>query len=180
MPTEERADYSGVDGENGGVTQDPMPLHYTEYDTRLASYAVITHRTDDGTAEVLLALWNEPSQKRWTLPGGGTDLDETPEEGCVREVKEEIGYDVVLTGLLGVETDVIAADHRLHGAARPLKAVRIFYAARIVGGELACESDGTTDEARWHPLGEVADLPHVSMVATGLGLAESAGLLSPR
>jgi 8-oxo-dGTP diphosphatase len=155
----------------------PHHPHYTEYDTRLASYAVITRPAAGGGTELLLALWNEPEQKRWTLPGGGTELAETPEEGCVREVREETGYDVALTGLLGVETDVIAASGRAAPTGRPLKAVRIFYGARILGGELARELDGTTDEARWHPLAEVPGLLRVSMVDTGLGLARAQGMI---
>lgn len=31
----------------------------------------------------------------WVLPGGGLDFNELPEEGAIREVKEETGYDVV-------------------------------------------------------------------------------------
>ncbi|MEX0428177.1 NUDIX hydrolase [Nocardioides sp. DS6] len=141
-------------------------LHYTEYDTRLAAYAVIVR---DG--QVLLALWNEAAdRKRWTLPGGGVDLYETPEEGAVREVREETGYDVELTGLLGLETDVIPPEGRQRPTDRTFKAVRVFYGARIVGGELTAEVGGSTDEARWFPLTEVADLPRVSMVDTGLRL----------
>ena len=44
----------------------------------------------------------------------------------------------------------------------------------MVGGELTHELDGTTDEARWIPVGEVPDLPHVRIVATALRLLESA------
>jgi 8-oxo-dGTP diphosphatase len=143
---------------------DPAP-HYTEYDTRLAAYAVVVR---DG--EVLLALWNEEDRKRWTLPGGGVELRETVEEGAVREVREETGYDVELTGLLGIETDVFGPEERSTPTDRPLKAVRVFFSARIVGGRLTNESDGTTDEARWFRLDEVDDLPRVSMVDTGLGL----------
>ena len=144
-------------------TPDPAP-HYTEYDTRLAAYAVVVREE-----QVLLALWNEEERKRWTLPGGGVELHETVEEGAVREVAEETGYDVELTGLLGIETDVFAPDQRRAGTDRPLKAVRVFFSAEIVGGRLANEADGTTDEARWFPLAQVADLPRVSMVDTGLG-----------
>jgi 8-oxo-dGTP diphosphatase len=143
---------------------DPAP-HYTGYDTRLAAYAVVVR---DG--HVLLALWNEPERRRWTLPGGGVELHESVEEGAVREVGEETGYDVALTGLLGIETDVFGPDQRRSGTDRWLKAVRVFFSAQIVGGELTNETDGTTDEARWFPLHEVAALPRTSMVDTGLAL----------
>lgn len=147
--------------------------HYTEYDTRLAAYAVIV-RTVDGTDEVLLALWNEGAEKRWTMPGGGIDLHESVEDGLVREVREETGYDVELVDLVGVDTHVFDAHQRLARSiegGRPLKAVRVIYTARVVGGELTPEEDGTTDEARWFPLAEVASLPRVSTVDTALRMA---------
>lgn len=51
-----------------------------------------------------------------------------------------------------------------------MKAVRVVYEARVVGGELTREVDGSTDEARWIPLSEVADLPRVSLVDIGIEL----------
>jgi 8-oxo-dGTP diphosphatase len=135
---------------------DPAP-HYTEYDTRLAAYAVIVR--DD---RLLLALWNE--QGRWTLPGGGVELPETVEEAAVREVREETGYDVRLTGLVGIETDVFTGAERTHDTDRPLKAVRVFFTAEVVGGRLTAEVDGTTDEARWFPLAQVPDLRRAPIV----------------
>lgn len=142
--------------------------HYTQYDTRLAAYCVIVRDSADG-GEILLALWNEDEgRKRWTLPGGGVELFETPEEGAVREVREETGYDVELDGLLGIETDVIPPEGRRRETDRPFKAVRVFFAARITGGELTDEVGGTTDEARWISLIDVPELGRVSMVDTGL------------
>lgn len=139
-------------------------MDFRDYDTRLAAYAIVVDDSD----RVLLALWNEQDEHSWTLPGGGVELDESPEDGAVREVREETGYDVELTGLLTVDTHVVAPERRLHWHDRPLKSVRVVYSARVVGGELTHEVDGTTDEARWIPLGDVTGLPRVSLVDVGL------------
>jgi 8-oxo-dGTP diphosphatase len=149
------------------VTDQP---HYTEYDTRLGAYAVVID-TVGGREQVLLALWNEPSRPQWTLPGGGVELDESVEEGAVREVREETGYDVELVRLLGVDTWVIPGERRTTGSRRPLRNVRVIFEARIVGGELTHEVDGSTDEAQWFPVDEVAALDRVELVDIGLRFA---------
>lgn len=141
-------------------------MDFREYDTRLAAYAVIV----DDQERVLLASWNEPSEPLWTMPGGGVELNETPAEGAIREVREETGYDVELVGVLGVDTHLVPAADRIHPSGRPLKSVRVIYDARIVGGELRHEVNGTTDEARWIRLGEVSSLPRVSLVDAALAL----------
>jgi 8-oxo-dGTP diphosphatase len=139
-------------------------MDYTDYDTRLAAYAVIVDDSD----RVLLALWNEAETPQWTLPGGGVELPESPEEGAVREVREESGYDVELGPLLGVDAYLIPAERRYRQTDRPMKAVRIVFSATIVGGELTAELAGSTDEARWWPLSEVSGLPRVGLVDIGL------------
>jgi 8-oxo-dGTP diphosphatase len=147
-------------------------VEYTDYDTRLAAYAIIVDDQD----RVLLPLWNEIPPGEWTLPGGGAELHETVQETAIREVAEETGYDVELTRLLGVDTFVVPGEQRLHPAAlgRALKNVRVVFEGRIVGGELRHEADGTTDEARWIPLAEVPDLSRVSLVDTGLAFWRAA------
>ena len=148
-------------------------MEFTDYDTRLAAYAVIVDGSS-GTDRVLLALWTEGDEPKWTLPGGGVELRESVEGGAVREVREESGYEVELTGLLGVHSYVVPAGRRFIRTRRPMRAVRVIYAARVVGGELTREVGGTTDEARWFPLAEVVDLPQVGLVEIGLELWRTA------
>jgi 8-oxo-dGTP diphosphatase len=140
--------------------------HYTDYDTRLAAYALVVDDRD----RILLALWNEGDEPRWTLPGGGVELHESVEEAVVRELREETGYDVRVGALRTVDTYVIPAGRRLNGSPRPMKAVRVLFDATIEGGELTHEVEGSTDEARWVPLDEAAGLPHVSLVDVALRL----------
>lgn len=144
---------------------DPAPA-YTDFDTRLGAYAIVV----DEQRRVLLAHWHELSSPRWTLPGGGVELHETPEEAVVREVAEETGYDVELVRLLGVHTRVVPAASRLIATDRVLRSVGVVYEARVVGGELTHEVRGSTDEARWFPVDEVGAVERVELVDDGLRL----------
>lgn len=43
----------------------------------------------------------------WSLPAGFVNVGETADEAVVREIKEETGIDVEVTGLIGLRTGVI-------------------------------------------------------------------------
>ncbi len=147
---------------------DVPELHYSDYQTRLGAYAVVVDDQD----RLLLALWNEADRALWTLPGGGVELPETVEEGVVRELREETGYDVTLGRLLGVDTIVIPPEERTVPERRRGSAASGWSTRpTVVGGELTAEVDGSTDEARWFPLAEVADLDRVELVDVGAGPA---------
>ncbi len=64
-----------------------------------------------GDGVVLIERKNSPHG--WALPGGFVDVGETCEQAAVREMLEETGLDVILTGLLGVYSDP-ARDPRQH------------------------------------------------------------------
>jgi len=38
----------------------------------------------------------------WAVPGGGVDPDERPQQAVVRELREELGIEVAVRGLIGV------------------------------------------------------------------------------
>lgn len=131
----------------------------------MAAYAVCVR---DG--HMLLARWVAgDGTKRWTLPGGGMDHGEDPYDTVIREAEEETGYTVEPLALLGVDTTRRRHARRL-GPAVDFQGLRIVYEARITGGELRHETDGSTDMAAWHPLDEVPALQRVGLVDVGLEL----------
>ncbi|OZB85159.1 NUDIX domain-containing protein [Microbacterium sp. 13-71-7] len=141
-------------------------------DMRVAAYAVILD--DDG--RVLLARWTEGRRVSWTMPGGGLEPGEDPEAAVRREVREETGYKVVVDELLGIHSRVIPARRRVTpGAAEPLHTLRIVYRARITGGRLRFEKNGSTDMAAWYALDEVAGLQRVRLIDIALGMAGLTG-----
>jgi len=52
----------------------------------------------------------EPNKGRWSLPGGLVEVGETLEEAARREVKEELGLEVAIDGLMQVADEVIRDD----------------------------------------------------------------------
>lgn len=105
------------------------------------------------------------SRGEWTLPGGGIEFGEHPEEAVVREVREETGLDVRLTELAHVDSIVFTiTDGKMH-------AIRFIYRAEIVAGDLTHEADGSTDRCQWFTADEVRNLPLVTLAKAGVQLA---------
>jgi len=62
---------------------------------------------------VFLALRGKEARNerhRWEFPGGGVEFGEGLEEALVREVREEYGFEIEVTGLLDVVNHIIPAE----------------------------------------------------------------------
>jgi 8-oxo-dGTP diphosphatase len=100
----------------------------------------------------------------WTLPGGGAEFGEHPEQTMIREVEEETGYLVRSMGLAGIDSLIV------EGEAADVHSIRLIFFAEIVSGTLSFESNGSTDGCDWHPIAGVGSLPVVELVRRGLDL----------
>jgi ADP-ribose pyrophosphatase YjhB (NUDIX family) len=88
-----------------------------------------------------LLMIQKTDNNLWALPGGGHDIGESITDTVVREVREETGIDVEVTGLVGIYTNphhVMAYDN---GEVR--QQFSIAFTARPIGGRLQ-----TSDESR--------------------------------
>lgn len=137
-------------------------------DLRVAAYAVVTDDDD----RLLLARWVEGRRVAWTMPGGGLEAGESPEDAVRRELREETGYTVKVGELLGIHSRVIPAGQRVQASDQPLHTLRIVYRASVTGGKLRYETDGSTDMAGWFTRRAVSDLQRVKLVDIALRMAK--------
>ncbi|HEX5541239.1 MAG TPA: NUDIX domain-containing protein [Micromonospora sp.] len=130
---------------------------------RIAAYGVC--RDDD---RILLTRASPATHVPgvWQVPGGGLEHGEHPAVALVREVAEETGLTVEVTGIRAVVADVI----HLPDLQVALHTDRVIYDVRIRGGTLRDEVDNSTDLVAWVPSGKVSRLPLMPFTAELLGV----------
>ncbi|MFG1702435.1 NUDIX domain-containing protein [Nonomuraea sp. M3C6] len=91
----------------------------------------------------------------WAAPGGGIDPDERPEDAVVRELREELGIEIEVRGLIGVYGG--PEFRTLYPNGHQVGYVIAVYGCAIVSGDP--EPDGVEiNDFRWVPEQELPGL----------------------
>ncbi|MFJ9338271.1 NUDIX domain-containing protein [Streptomyces sp. NPDC101733] len=114
----------------------------------VAASAVVT----DDMGRILLQKRSDNGL--WALPGGGMEMTDSLPGTAVREVKEETGLDVEITGLVGTYTDPRHVIAYSDGEVR--RQFNVCFRARLVGGTLAVSDESL--ELGWVDPGALGDL----------------------
>ncbi|MCY9663099.1 NUDIX hydrolase [Paenibacillus chondroitinus] len=85
----------------------------------------------------------------WNFPGGGIQEGESPDQACIREVREETGFDIQLKGLLKERNQ------------------KYSFIGEVVGGNLFLDTDNQDNldiiEVAWIPLTELEKFDFITM-----------------
>ncbi|MGW5019348.1 NUDIX domain-containing protein [Streptomyces cacaoi] len=115
----------------------------------VAASAVVTDE------EGRILLQRRTDNDLWALPGGGMDMTDSLPGTAVREVKEETGLDVEVTGIVGTYTDPRHIIAYSDGEVR--RQFNVCFTARVVGGSLAISDESS--ELRFIPPSDIDALP---------------------
>ena len=118
-----------------------------DFTKRHIKTSVVACIIDAGDHVLLTRRCIEPFCGQWVMPGGKVDHGEPLLAALHREVREEVGLEVHVDGLVDVYEHVGLGPDKDHY-------VILYYRARPIGGELEPNGAEVT-EARWVPAGEL-------------------------
>lgn len=131
------------DRRNEGIDLSKLPLEQLG--------GAVVYAKKDG--ELYLALVHDIFG-HWTLSKGRIEEGESPEEGTIREIKEEINADIVIKEKLG-ENEYIAS----HPEKGKIRKHVIYYLAEAPFQALELEEEkGGLDDARWFRAQDIVEL----------------------
>ena len=102
--------------------------------------------------EKVLLIRENADGGRWTLPGGWADVNESPSESVIREVKEESGY-IVKPGML---LAVFDRTKQGHPPVFPYHVYKLFFHCEIVGG--SPQPNAESSESRFFAIDSLPEL----------------------
>lgn len=108
--------------------------------------------------KVLLVLYpaGDLAAGTWDLPGGRLNMGETAIEGLKREVKEEIGADIEMHGIVGTGVNIVSDTFRLYV---------VVYRCTLSdpAAELMPEA-GEIEKVEWRDIKDILTLPMINQV----------------
>jgi 8-oxo-dGTP diphosphatase len=125
----------------------------------VVSVGAVVWRGDD---VLLIRRARAPFEGQWSIPGGKVEFGETLEDALVREVREETGVEIALTGLIGVYQSIEAQTHF----------VMVDWCANWLSGEPRADDDAL--EAAFVPFDEA--LERIAWDTTRTALRDAARL----
>ena len=114
-----------------------------KYDKQSIKTSVVACIIDDQERVLLTRRCIEPFCGQWVMPGGKVDHGEPLLKALHREVREEVGLEVHIDGLLDVYEHVALGDNNAHY-------VILYYRAHPLTAELLLNDQEVTD-ADWVP-----------------------------
>jgi 8-oxo-dGTP pyrophosphatase MutT (NUDIX family) len=135
---------------------------------------VLRHEPEDQVLLARIAPSGFGTAGSWTLPGGGVDHGEHPEDSLRREVFEETGLDVSIGPIRGVFSRHFTGLSP-SGVLEDFHGIHLVYDARVSSASdepRVIEVDGTTDAVDWIPRATAlaANFPAAEVVRFALNL----------
>ena len=95
------------------------------------------------------------AQVKWNQPAGRLESGESVKEGALRETKEETGYDVVVTGLIGIYDELSSSKY---------SRIRFVFSAKLSSQNQGSYSNDIS-EVKWFDKTSIKELSKESLAS---------------
>lgn len=119
-------------------------------------FIIVKSLVTDDKGKILLVRrdrkWHKEAHEKWEFPGGKIDFGESPEEACIREAKEESGFDVKLNKII---PKILTS--KWEHPDRISQQILIAYHCELLGGEVSLKDHGVS-KVKWFSMEEAKKL----------------------